>query len=401
MKNTDNKKSMDTVVLKLSNAHKFKVTNTSHFLPELNKRSFRDLTPTEKQSTRRYLRAFRFDPPDKNAYLPKIEIYEALSKDRDEVLYTLQATFSVPKLLYGNSVQEVSENDLEKFIYAFRMALKDAGIEIDSNAIATARVSQAHFCKNVLLPREIRMQEILTELKRVDVSKAVDVTYKEFKEGGRTLQIWSGTLEMVFYDKVCDAMRPKVKRKDKGRMARERHIIEEYRLQDREIFRYEYRLKKNQTLKKHVNTALGRPYQTTVLFRDLFESGLCKKLVLSSWHDLIQRPENQLALLGPTDDLALLHHIMEGSKKQSTAHSMNRALISYGLTRAMRDHGAKEVKRAVSDYWNQDHGERLTEKMRTAAALTDGLPFSNSITFIAAQLEKYECITRLYLENVV
>jgi hypothetical protein len=392
---------MDTVVLKLSNAHKFKVANTSYFLPELTKRNFKDLSPTERLSTRRYLRAFRFDPPDKNAYLPKIEVYEALNPDRDEVLYTLQATFSVPKLLYGNSVQEVSENDLDKLIYAFRTTLRDAGIEIDSSSIASARVSQVHFCKNVLLPRDIRMQEILVELRRTDISKAVDVTQKEFKEGGQTLQIYSGTVERVFYDKVRDALRPKGKRKDKGRMSKERQVIDEYRLQDREIFRYEYRLKKNQTVKRDVNAALGRPYQTQVLLRDLFEPDLCKNILLKSWRELIQRPENKLALLGVNDDLVLLQHIMDGSKKRSASHSMNRALISYGLTRAIRDHGAKEVKRAISANWNQDHGERLTEKMRTAAALTDGLPFSNSIAFIASQLEKYECITHLYLENVV
>jgi hypothetical protein len=173
-------------------------------------------------------------------------------------------------------------------------------------------------------------------------------------------------------------------------------------LQDREIFRYEYRLKKNQTLKRDVNAALGRPYQTTVLFRDLFEPDLCKNLVLNSWRELIQRPENQLPLLGETDDLALLHHIMEGAKKQGgNGHSMNRALTSYGLTIAVRNHGAKEVKRAVFGNWNEDHSERLTKKMQTAVVLTEGLPFSNSIVFVAAALDKYECITHSYLENVV
>jgi hypothetical protein len=393
---------MDTVILKIHGPHnKFKVANTSWFLPELNKRRFHDISSTEKQSTRMYLRSFRFEPPHQDAYLPKIEVFEALNKDRDEVLYTLQATFSVPKLLYGNSVQEVSENDLDKVIYTFRKALAGAGIEIESNSIATARVSQAHFCKNVLLPPDIRMQDVLAELKRMDISKAVDMTEKEFKHGGQVLHIYSKTVERVFYDKVFDAMRPKAKRKDKGRMEREREVIDRYGLQNREIFRYEYRLKKNQTLKRDVNAVLGRPYITPVLLKDLFEPSLCKTILLKSWHDLIQRPENQLALLGPTDNLGLLLHIMDGAHKQSTAHSMNRAFTSYGLTRAIRDHGAKEVRRAVFTSWNTDHSERLTRKMETAAALTAGLPYSNSIAFVAAALERFECITTAYLQNVV
>ena len=66
--------------------------------------------------------------------------------------------------------------------------------------------------KNVLLPRHIRMQEILAELARMDKGKVVDITTKEFKRGGQALQIYSGTREWAFYDKVADAMRPKIKR---------------------------------------------------------------------------------------------------------------------------------------------------------------------------------------------
>jgi hypothetical protein len=392
---------MDTVVMKIQGPRKFRVANISWFSPELNRRDFRDLSPTEKQSTRLYLRSFRFAPPYQDAYLPKIEVFETLNEDRDEIFYTLQATFSVPKLLYGNSVQEVSENDLGGVVSAFRKTLSQAGIDIESRSIANARVSQAHFCKNVLLPQNIRMQEVLAELKRTDVSKAVDITETEFKHGGQVLHIYSQSVERVFYDKVLDATRPKGKRKDKGRMEKEREVLDRYGLQHREIFRYEYRLKKNQTLKRDVNAALNRPYQTPILLKDLFEPQVCKTIVLKSWRDLIQRPENQLALLGTIDDLTLLLHIIDGARKQGAAHSMNRALISYGLTRAIRDHGVKEVRRAVAAKWNTDHGERLTSKMKTAAALTAGLPYSNAIVFVATAIEQFECINPSMLENVV
>lgn len=398
---TTNKSAMDTVILKIQKPYKFRVANVSYFLPELRKREFKDLTPTEKQSTRMYLRAFRFEPPYEDAYLPKIVVFEALNEERNAVLYTLQATFSVPKLLFGNSVEEVSDNDLDRVISAFRKALSGAGIEIESAAIANARVITAHFCKNILLPRNIRMQEILAELKRIDISKAVDITQMEYKNGGQVLHAYSLTVSRVFYDKVQDATRTKAKRKDKGRMGHERALIDRYGLGRREIFRYEYRLKKNQTLKSVVNKALGRPYQTPILLKDLFAPSLCKTVVLKSWHDLIERPENQLALIGPTDDLTLLLHLMDGAHKKSAAHSMNRAFISYGLTLAIRDHGAKEVRRAVSAIWNKDHGERLTNKMKEAAALAAGLPYSNSVAFLEGELERYQLITPSFLETAV
>ena len=393
---------MDTVIIKIYGPRKFQITNTSLFLPELTRREFSQLSPTEKQSTRLYLRHFFLKPPYYDGYLPKVDIFEVLSKSRDAVQYILRAEFSVPKLLYRNSLQEVSEQDLEKVISAFKKALGGVGIVIDGDAVANARLSAVSVCKNVLLPRNIRMQEALTELQRVDISKVVDVTLKEEKNGGRWLHIYSGTVERVFYDKVADAMRPKVKRKDKGQINHERAVIERYGLQNREVFRYEYRVKKAQTVMREVNTALGRAPKTFVAFKDIFTPNLCKTLILKSWHGLIQRPENQLALLGPKDDLALLLHILSQAKKLGgDAHSMNRALISYGLARAIRDHGAKEAKRAIFSVWNSDHSERLTRKIEASAELVRGLPYSNTIALIDTAFERFELIDLALLEKSV
>jgi hypothetical protein len=260
-------------------------------------------------------------------------------------------------------------------------------------------VSAAHFCKNVLLPREVRMQEILADLKRMDISKAVDITEMEYKHGGQVLHAYSKTVSRVFYDKVIDATRTKAKRKDKGRIELERALIDRYGLGRREIFRYEYRLPKHQTLKRDVNAVLGRKHDTIVQLKDLFTPDLCKTVLLKSWRDLIQRPENQLSLLAPKDDHTLLLHLMDEAWKRSAVHSMNRAFISYGLTLAVRDYGAKEVRRAASVVWNTDHTERLTKKIKEAAELAAGLPYSGGVAFIEAELERYQLITPSLLES--
>jgi len=392
---------MDTVIIKIHGTRKFKIVNHSWFLPEIRRRYFHELTPTEKQSTRMYLRRFILQPPVTSGYLPKVDVLEVLNKERDDVRYVLRAEFSVPKLIYGNSLQEVSSNDLEKALYAFKKALGNAGIIVESETIANARVSAVHVCKNVMLPRDIRMKEILTELSRTDISKVVDVTKKEFKHGGQSLQIYSGTREWVFYDKIADAMRPKIKRKYKQRVGQERGIIERHNLQEQEVFRFEYRIKLAASVEKGVNEALGRTPKTPVLFRDLFTHDLCKKLVLKAWQELVQRPENQLALLAPMEGLGLFDRILAEALKTGGAHSMNHALTSYGLASAIRDHGAKEVRRAILRGWAGSHPERLTHKIEAASALTRGLPYSNSIAFIDAALERFELLTPTLLEVAV
>jgi len=394
---------MDTVIIKIYGPNRFKIANRSWFLPELTVRKYADLSATEKQSinpNRLYLRHFIFKPPYQDGYLPKIEILETLTKNRDAILYILKAEFSMPKLLYQNSVQEVSDLDLNTVLSVFKRALGGVGIIIESGIIADARVSAISFCKNVLLPQNMRMQEALAELQRVDISKVFDMTKKEVKNGGRWLHIYSGTIERVFYDKVSDSMRPKNKRKDKGRMDYERAIIERFGLQKREVFRYEYRIKKGQTVMREINASLGRQAKTPVALKDIFTTNLCKTMVLKSWRGLIQRPENQLALLGPTDDLALLSHLSTQARKLgSKAHSMNRALIAYGLTLAIRGHGAKEVRRTIFADWNTDHTERLTRKIEASAALMRGLPYSDTIAFLDAAFERFEVIDLALLEK--
>lgn len=390
---------MDTIIIKIYGPHKFQIRNTEWFLPELKSRKFSELSATEKKSQRIYLRHFVFHPPFQTGYLPKIEIFETLSKDSKDVVYILKAEFSVPKLLYRNSLQEVMESDIDKVISFFKSSLLEVGIQIDSGDIANARVSAVHVCKNVLLPEGIRMQEALAELQRVDVSKVVDVTQKETKNGGRILHIYSGTIEQVFYDKIADSMRPKVKRKDKGRINDERAIVERFRLQGREVFRYEYRIKKSQTVMREINKVLNREPKTFVAFKDLFSAEVFKKLILKSWHGLIQRPENQLAFLNPKDDLAMLLHILSQSKMGGKAHTLNKALISYGLALTIRNHGAKETKRAIFTVINTDHSERLTHKIEAAAQLAQGIPFSNTVAYIDQAFEEFQPITIDFLEK--
>lgn len=395
---------MDTVIIKIYGPSKFEIRNKALFLPELTKRRYEDLSPTEKKPARHrpYLRKFRLEAPKAERYLPRVEIFETLAEDQKSVRYILTAEFSIPKLLYGNSLQEITEKDKQKVFLYLQSALSSVGIGIEIAVIAEAKVSGVHFCKNILLPEKMRMAGILDELSKMDISKAVDVTSTQFKNGGRVLNVYSGTIDRSFYDKVSDALRPKNKRSDKNRINYERGIIEEYKLENREVFRYEYRIKKGQTIKRELNKILGRDKTTSVIFSELFTVGLHKTILIKSWKMLLERPENQLALFNSPDCLVLLTHIFSKSKTEvNNPYSMNNAFISYGLARAIKDHGAKEIKRSVFAIWNTDHPERLTRKIKKAADLASGLPFSNSIVFIDQALEKFEIITLALLENVV
>ena len=398
---------MDTVIIKIYGPHnKFKVRDRSQFVPELNTRKYEELSDMEKASpvNRPYLRHFIMRPKAmhefREEYIPRVEIFESLTEDRKDIRYILKIEFSAPKLLFWNSLQEVGENDKQRVCLCLKSILENLGVVVSVEQIENAIVSAVHACKNIPLPKTIRMREVIKELVKIDISKAFDISHKQDKKGARILNIHSGTIDWSIYDKVSDSLRPKNKRSDKKRIDRERAVIEQYNLQDREVFRYEYRIKKTQTIKRDVNKLLNRDPKTQVIFSDLFTPNLLKTMVLNSWHSIIERPENQLSLFGETDTLKLLLHILsEASKGGKKAHSLDNALISYGLVTAIRDHGAKEVKGAIFDIWNKDHPERLKKKIELASKLTAEIPYSNNIDFIDKELEKFELINLASLEK--
>ena len=331
--------------------------------------------------------------------MPGVEIFETLSNDKRSLIYVLQVDFSVPKLLYGNSLQEVVEADKELIFSRLKSSLARVGVMVEIERIAEARVSAVHFCKNIFLPSTMKMRGALKELERVDAGKVVDVTSKMHKNGGRVVSVYSGTLDHVFYDKISDSVRPKNKRQDKSPVDRERAIVERFGLESREVFRYEYRIKKTQTVMRDVSKALGRSYGD-ICFNDLFVSGLFKKVLLSSWRKLITRPENRLALFAPIDGLTLLlHMVSEAEKSGLNPHTLNKVFISYGIARAVSDHGAKEVRGIMSGSWCKRHPNRITEKIKTAAGLVKTIPYSNNIAFIDKALEDFIRVDMQTLQN--
>ena len=392
---------MDTVMLKLYGPHKFKIQKHDWFSPVIVKRHYIDLTELEinQPANRTWMRSFRLKAPVGNKYLPRVKVYEVLDKKAHEVKYVMEITFSVPKLLYDNSVEEVSDADFEKVLVKLQKILSRVGVQVTQPALAEARLTAVHLCKNVILPRSIQLQHIISELQKVDISKVTDVTDREDKNGRQVFHLYSGTVGRVVYDKVTDCMRPKNKRMDKGYMDQERAVVERYSLNRTEIFRYEYRLKKTTTVERVVNKTLGRKPKSYVIFRDIFTTGLSKEILLTSWQEISDRAENQLALIGPVDRYQLLQHIVENAKSGGNIHSKNNVLIAYGIANLIHDHGAKTFKRVMQSNWDQDHPERLNKKIAIAAELAKGLPWAGGIAFVDAELKKYQLITRRLLQS--
>jgi hypothetical protein len=211
---------------------------------------------------------------------------------------------------------------------------------------------------------------------------------------GQSLRLACGVREWSFYDKV-DEMRRKTKRGAAGRQTPyEKDMVELYGLDGIEVFRFEYRLNKAQTIRSEVNALLGRPYDTPVTLECLFSETLWKTTLNNAWQKLTNRPDNQLALLSADSKLDLFHHVLRSAQQRDkSGHSQNQALWCYGLAAAIMDHGVKTIRHDFARIWSEKAGERFEEKIRTAAELVEGVPLSDGIVFITQALERFERVT--------
>jgi len=402
---------MDTIQIRVNSREKFQIATWAQFVPEFSVREFKDLSLAERLRSRNkktppYLRHFVLHAETTHGLtVPKVEIYESADSNTGVVKYELKIEVSLPKLLFENSLCEIGPSDLQKVLDTMVERLSGVGIQILPHTIATAPLSVVHFCKNIILPKSISFRRLLAELSLIDIGKAYDTTNDKRtknKNSGEVLHFWSGSREWSFYDKIEDMKRPKNKSVDKHKTDYEKEIIELYGLKDIEVFRYEYRLKKAQTIKSELNATLGRQYQTPVSLTDLFTEGLWKSVLLKSWKRMTDRPENQLALLSTNNKLDLMIYILNSAwKKDKSAHSQNQALWSYGLATAIKDHSAKSVRKELGKVWSNRSDERLDEKMSVAAKLAQGIPFSDGISYISRELERFEVINLALLEKGV
>ena len=397
---------MDTISFKIVGAEKFKVDEKAYFVPDFSVRDFASLSENERMIAKNkrlhYVRHFILHAdPGFERYFPKVEIFEKANFANSTLYYELVVTGSMPKALFENNLQELSAMNCQHLPEALSSRLYSMGVQVSTISIASASLSVLHLCTNIILPPEIKFRSLIKELSVVDVGKAYDTTSevrKKDKNNSEILHLFCGTREWAFYEKVQDLKRSGRHVFDKLKTDLEKNLAISYNLDHIEIFRYEYRLKKARTIQHEVNKTLGRPHDTPVIFSDMFSEELWQKILLNSWRKIINRPENQLALIRCDENLDLLLYMLAKAKtKEKSGHSQNQALWSYGLTMAIKDHGAKAVRQEVGKIWSDKAtGTRFDEKLKIAVSLADGIPLSDGVSFISKALGHFQ-ITNLKL----
>ncbi len=227
-------------------------------------------------------------------YYPHVEIHNFYGYN---ACYWLLVRFSIPKLIYGNNLLEVTDTQFQMVCQTLQTKLQTMGIQVDIAAIRVAEVNKVHYGKNIVcygIPVELVLER-LAEAK--PCIKGMDVQKTSFLNG-RQLSFHSKTREVCFYDKYKELLSHKCKAKKLAWLF--------VRPDLKNILRIEVRLNKKASFTRHFKT-------TKLTFQDIYSEQRSKEIILTYWNALYREvqfippvcyaPEYQLLVLSHTEPL--------------------------------------------------------------------------------------------------
>jgi hypothetical protein len=220
----------------------------------------------------------------------------------------LKIEFSAPKLLYGNNLDELDDNNFDTIVEILRKRIKGMGVDIWTHGVANAKVTAFHPSKNIVLTGGYSSSLVIGELGKINTSQRIDLNQTVHRNKGQTLQFYYQSNSFVIYDKIADLNKDGTRAIDSEQLPAQRSLIEQIkeRREYLEILRLEVRLigakKLNDVLKKV--GAIQNPN-----FRQIFNSDICKKVVRSYWESIINE-DNYFLFDMENDPRSLLQKIL-------------------------------------------------------------------------------------------
>ena len=177
---------------------------------------------------------------------------------------------SLPKLVYGNSLQELQESDLERCIEAVDSQFKEAGAVLDSGAIERLPVSRLDYCRNIEVQHNI--VDYIALLRNCSFGKRNKTNWQT-----ETVLFFNGSQEFTAYNKVLEV------KSSKGAAAA--GVTEDT---PENVLRLESRLKSAAVVK--------RTLQQRRTFAECYNFKVAREKLLSDFDSLVLNIGSQLEL---------------------------------------------------------------------------------------------------------
>lgn len=193
---------IDTIVLSLPK-EKFKILDYNAFSPSAS--GLFDF-PYMSMGSKGFVKCVQNPPKNemkvRGIYKPRLTLIKAVRKGGSCI--ELKIEFSIPKLIFGNNFEELSDANFNRVVELLQKALLEMQVATNIEDLKIASVSAIHFSKNMALREYVTCSMVINELRNLDLGKRIDIGEEKFRNGGRSIHFQTKTRDIVFYDKVKD-----------------------------------------------------------------------------------------------------------------------------------------------------------------------------------------------------
>lgn len=362
---------IDTIIL-LFPTHQFRISKPHAFTPNADLVYQNKAVKSAQNPSKQELKS--------GIYKPRL----TLSRRKNlqgicEVMLTIE--FSVPKLLFGNNIEELQQKDFAAVVFKLQIILHDMGIEISLLDLQTADIISIHYCKNIILTDGSTPFHYIQKIKEVAAPSTLDHNQTNYRNSGHCFKWHCNAYEVVFYDKIFDLYQAKkstkraidpVKFLDLKRIEKLRSANKKF-----EILRMEVRLNKRAKIKQ---LFAKLKIKNNLTFNKLFRPIIARKILLH-YATTLESKRSSFVDFKPLNDKQLLTSL--------TLHNPTlkpkQLLMFFGLKKALETITLDELKKIIvkNDVYSWN---RLIKELEMITMPSSQKPFE----IIRQQIERYK-----------
>ena len=311
-------------------------------------------------------------------YFPRLTIYSRRFGQQP----TVKIEFSVPKLIFNNNLEELSDNHFDPVIEALQDRLLQMGVRIFKTALASAPVTTVHYSKNFELNNGFTSSHVISELGNFDFARARYINY------GQSLCAHTRSHQLVIYDKIADLAKTKKRAIDKDQTAYQFNLFDSLKANRElsEVLRIEIRLCNKQKISSIFRTLNIEQNPT---FHDVFNSKISKTVVNYYWESLIKADQAALFTINQSAK-DILREMCRGDPKLKP----KQAIYQVGLMTLAKDgDGFRELRNILSGHTNNRNWYRIKQDFKEISLNVPNGNIRSWVKDIEKQIKNYKPLT--------
>lgn len=279
----------DTIVLTFP-VNWFSIWDYSKFSPYTNNKLFsEEISHLKPRENKKWIQNPTKQELRSGIYKPRITLITIMGLYGP--IIKLRVELSLPKLLYKNNFDELTDNDYLIIHRLLKETLKDMGIRLFDHHLDNAPVTAIHYSKNISLPYHTTPSMIITELHKLNPFPRLTENKVIFRNGGQSFQLHANNYEVVIYDKIKDLEQSQTsdKRAIENDNSIQLNLLDEINQPKfRNILRLEIRLNKTAKLKSILKQ---NNIHQVLTFNQLFKQSTSQKILQYFWQELTKNKE--------------------------------------------------------------------------------------------------------------